>query len=76
MSDVKDFAIHVSRISQALLRPFLYRQIVGIPRGTNSTPLVAELFLFCYESNFMFSPPDNTYAGNVEAFTYTSRTEH
>ena len=27
----------------------LYRQIVGIPMGTNSAPLVADLILFCYE---------------------------
>ena len=27
----------------------LYRQIVGIPVGTNCAPLVADLFLFCYE---------------------------
>ena len=28
----------------------LYRQVVGIPMGTNCAPLVADLFLFCYES--------------------------
>ena len=27
----------------------LYRRVVGIPIGTNCTPLVADLFLFCYE---------------------------
>ena len=27
----------------------LYRQIVGIPMGTNCAPFVADLFLFCYE---------------------------
>ena len=27
----------------------LYRQIVGIPMGTNDPPLVADSFLFCYE---------------------------
>ena len=31
----------------------LYRQIVGIPMGTNCAPLVADLFLFCYETDFM-----------------------
>ena len=31
----------------------LYRQIVGIPMGTNSAPLVADLFLFCYERDSM-----------------------
>ena len=33
----------------------LYKQIVGIPLGTtcNCAPLVADLFLFCYERDFM-----------------------
>ena len=31
----------------------LYRQVVGIPMGTNCAPLVADLFLFCYERDFM-----------------------
>ena len=33
----------------------LYRQIVGIPMGTNCSPLVADLCLFCYERDFMMS---------------------
>ena len=33
----------------------LFRQIVGIPMGTNCAPLVADLFLFCYERDFMMS---------------------
>ena len=32
----------------------LYIQIVGIPMGTNCA-LVAALFLFCYERDFMMS---------------------
>ena len=32
----------------------LYRQIIGIPMGTNCAPLVADLLLFCYERDFMF----------------------
>ena len=31
----------------------LYRQIVGIPMVTNCALLVADLFLFCYERDFM-----------------------
>ena len=31
----------------------LYRQNVGIPMGTNCAPLDADLFLFCYERDFM-----------------------
>ena len=31
----------------------LYRQIVGIPMSTNCAPLVADLFSFCYERDFV-----------------------
>ena len=31
----------------------IYRQIVGIPMGTNCAPLIADLFLYCYERDFM-----------------------
>ena len=37
----------------------LYRQVVGIPMGTNCAPLVADLFLFCYERDFMMSLSDD-----------------
>ena len=37
----------------------LYRQIVGIPKGTNCAPLVVDLFLFCYERDFLLSLSDN-----------------
>ena len=33
----------------------LYRQIVGIAMGTNCAPLVVDLFLFCYERDFVVS---------------------
>ena len=33
----------------------LYRQIVAIPMGTNCAPVVAVLFLLCYERDFMTS---------------------
>ena len=34
----------------------LYRQVVGILMGTNcAPPMVADLFLFCYERDFMMS---------------------
>ena len=33
----------------------LYRQIVGIPMGTNFAPLVVDLFLYCCEREFMDS---------------------
>ena len=51
----------------------LYRQVVGIPMGTNCAPLVADLFLFCYERDFMMSPSDDKQAGIIDAFNTTSR---
>ena len=51
----------------------LYRQIVGIPMGTNCAPLVADLFLFCYERDFMTSLSDVKQAETIEAFKSTSR---
>ena len=51
----------------------LYRQIVGIPMGTNCAPLVADLFLFCYERYFMLSLSEDNQSGVIEAFNSTSR---
>ena len=51
----------------------MYRQVVGIPMGTNCAPLVADLFLFCYERNFMISLSDNKQADVIDAFNTTSR---
>ena len=51
----------------------LYRQIVCIPMGTNCAPLVADLFLFCYERDFMTSLSDVKQTEIIEAFKSTSR---
>ena len=51
----------------------LYRQILGIPMGTSCAPLVADLFKFCYERNFMLSLSDNNQTDIIEAFNSTSR---
>ena len=51
----------------------LYRQVVGIPMGTNCDPLVADLFLFCYERDFMMSLSDDMQADVIDAFNTTSR---
>ena len=51
----------------------LYRQVVGIPMGTNCAPLVADLFLFCYEGDFMMSLSDDKQADVIDAFNTTSR---
>ena len=41
--------------------------------GTNCAPLVADLFLFCYERDFMLSLSDNNQSDIIEAFNSTSR---
>ena len=51
----------------------LYRQIVGIPMGTNCAPLVANLFLFCYERDFMKDLSSDNQADVIKAFNSTSR---
>ena len=48
----------------------LYRQIAGIPVGTNCAPLAADLFLFCYKRDFMMSLSDVKQAEIIEAFKY------
>ena len=51
----------------------LYRQNVGIAMGTNCAPLVAELFLFCYERDFMKSLTKEKRYDPIDAFNSTSR---
>ena len=51
----------------------LYRQIVDIPMGTNCAPLVADLFLFCYERDFMLSVSEDNQSDVIKAFKSTSR---
>ena len=39
--------------------------IVGIPMGNNCAPLVADLFLFCYERDFILFLSDNSQADTI-----------
>ena len=41
--------------------------------GTNRALLVADLFLFCYERDFMLSLSGDTQSDVIEAFNSTSR---
>ena len=52
---------------------YTVRQIVGIPMGTNCAPLVADLFLYCYERDFMDSLNHDNQADVIEAFNSTCR---
>ena len=40
----------------------LYRQVVVIPMGSNCVPLVADIFLFCYDRDFMMAHSDDKQA--------------
>ena len=51
----------------------LYRQVVGIPMDTNCAPLIADLFLFCYERDFMMSLSKDKQADVIDTFNTTSR---
>ena len=41
--------------------------------GTNCAPLTADLFLFCYEGDFLMSLSDDKQADIIDAFNTTSR---
>ena len=51
--------------------PKLYRQVVGIPMGTNCAPLVTDLFLFCYERDFIMPLSHDKQADIIDAFNST-----
>ena len=51
----------------------LHRHVFGIPMGTYCAPLVADLFLLCYERDFMMSLSDENQADIIDAFNTTSR---
>ena len=51
----------------------LYRQVVGIPLGTNCAPLVADLLLFCYERDFMICLSNDRQVDIIDTFNTTSR---
>ena len=50
-----------------------YRHVIGIIIGTNCARLIADLFLFCYERDFMMSLSDDKQADIIDAFNTTSR---
>ena len=45
----------------------LCRQIIAIPMGTDCAPLIADLFLFCYERDFMLSLSDDNQSEVIDA---------
>ena len=51
----------------------IHRQVIGIPMGTNCAPLVADLFLFCYERDFRLGLNPISQYEVITAFNDTSR---
>ena len=49
------------------------QQIVGIPMGTNCAPLITDLFLFCYERDFMSNLYKSKRYDLIYMFNDTSR---
>ena len=51
------------------IRLKIVRQIVGIPTDTNYAPLIEDLFLFCYERDFMLPLSENNETNVTESLT-------
>jgi hypothetical protein len=51
----------------------LFQQVVDIPMGTNCAPLLADLFLFSYESEFLQNLVKDKKIHEARAFDFTER---
>ena len=51
----------------------VYQQIVGIHMGTKCAPLIADLFLYCYERDFMSNLQKSKRFDLIDKFNDTSR---
>ena len=51
----------------------VYEQIVWIPMGTNCAQLIADLFLYCYERDFMSNLQKSKRFDLIDKFNDTSR---
>ena len=51
----------------------VYQQIVGSPMGTNCDQLIADLFLYCYERDFMSNLQKSKRFDIIDKFNVTSR---
>jgi hypothetical protein len=51
----------------------IFKQIIGVPMGTNCAPLIADLFLYCYESEFMLELSKTKQVDLIQCFNLTSR---
>ena len=51
----------------------LFQQVVGIPMGMNYAPLLADLFLYSYESEFLQKLVKDKKFHEARAFNFTYR---
>ena len=51
----------------------VYQQMVGIPKGTNCAPRIADLFLFCYETDFKSNLQKSKQYDQIDMYNDTSR---
>ena len=51
----------------------VYQQVVGIPMAINCAPLIADLFLYCHERDFMSNPQKSEWLDLIDKFNDTSR---
>ena len=49
----------------------VFQQTVGIPMGTNSVPLLADLFLYWYEADFIQEPLKKNEKKLARSFNFT-----
>ena len=54
-------------------RGILFQQVVGIPMGTNCAPLLADLFLYTYESELLQKLVKDKKIHDARAFNFTYR---
>ena len=51
----------------------VFQQIVGIPMGTNCAPLLADIFLYSYEADFIQSLLSTRKKKLASQFNFTNR---
>ena len=52
---------------------YIFQQNIGIPMGTNCAPLLADLFLYSYEAEFMQNVAKNNNMKVKTSFNFTFR---
>jgi hypothetical protein len=63
--------VYINGRNSANLELILFQQVVGIPMGTNCAPLLADLFLYSYESEFLQKLVKDKKIHEARAFNFT-----